>query len=67
MFLYILPGWEGSAANSRVFEDAQNSDFVIPEGRYYLVDAGYANSDKLLVPYRGVRYHLKEWASRGNR
>ena len=36
-FLYILPGWEGSAADSRVFESAQSSDFIIPEGRYYLV------------------------------
>jgi hypothetical protein len=39
-FLYILPGWEGSAADSRVFESAQSSDFIIPEGRYYLADAG---------------------------
>jgi hypothetical protein len=66
-FLYILPGWEGSAANSRVFESAWSSDFIIPEGCYYLADAGYANSDSLLVPYRGVRYHLKEWASGGNK
>jgi len=62
MFVYVLPGWEGrSAADSRVFDDAHASDFTIPEGRYYLADAGYANCDALLVPYRGVRYHLKEW------
>ena len=66
-FLYILPGWEGSAADSRVFKSAQSSDFIIPEGHYYLADAGYANSDSLLVPYRGVRYHLKEWSSGGNK
>ena len=29
-------------------------------------DAGYALSWKVLTPYRGVRYHLKEWAQ-GNR
>jgi hypothetical protein len=62
-FLYILPGWEGSTADSRVFENAWNSDFIIPVGRYYLADAGYANSDSLLVPYHGVWYHIKEWAS----
>ena len=66
-FLYILPGWEGSAANSRVFESAQSSDFIIPEGHYYLADTSYANSDLLLVPYRGVWYHLKEWSSGGNK
>ena len=34
-------------------------------GKYYLADAGYALSKLCLVPYRGVRYHLKEWM-RGN-
>lgn len=66
-FLYVLPGWEGSAADSRVFDSARSLDFKIPEGRYYLADAGYANSDDLLAPYRGVRYHLKEWGLSINR
>lgn len=65
--VYVLSGWEGSASDSRVFEDARNSDFRIPPGRYYLGDAGYANSDAVLVPYRGVRYHLKEWGNSSNR
>lgn len=26
-----------------------------------MCDSGYANSDGFLTPYRGVRYHLKEW------
>ena len=60
-FIYILSGWEGSAADSCVFEDACSTDFVVPEGCYYLADAGYAISDFLLVPYRGVQYHIKEW------
>lgn len=65
-FIYVLPGWEGSAADSRVLEDAKSNDFIIPEGRYYLGDAGYPNSASLLVPYRNTRYHLKEWGhSRG--
>ena len=60
-FIYVLSGWEGSAADSRVYEDARAADFIVPNGRYYLGDAGYANSTSLLVPYRSTRYHLKEW------
>ena len=66
-FLYVLPGWEGSAADSRIFDNARDQDFRIPDGRYYLADAGYANCDALLVPYRGVRYHLKEWGASNQR
>ncbi len=61
-FSYILAGWEGSAADGRVWEDARATDLRIPNGRYYLGDAGFPSCDALLVPYRGVRYHLKEWA-----
>ena len=60
-FCYILAGWEGSAADSRVFADARSKDFAIEPGTYYLADAGFPLCDALLVPYRGVRYHLKEW------
>ena len=60
-FTYILPGWEGSAHDGRVLGDAMNGKgFTIPKGKYYLGDAGYSNSNSLLVPYKGVRYHLKE-------
>lgn len=65
--VYVLSGWEGSTSDSRVFEDARNSDFRIPLVRYYLGDAGYANSDAIMVPYRGVHYHLKEWRNSSNR
>jgi hypothetical protein len=60
-FVYVLPGWEGSASDSVVFQDARATDFQIPDGKYYLGDSGYPNTDALLVPYRSVRYHLKEW------
>lgn len=30
-------------------------------GCYYLCDNAYANSNGFLTPYRGVRYHLKEF------
>ncbi|KAL0458827.1 UNVERIFIED_CONTAM: hypothetical protein Slati_0509900 [Sesamum latifolium] len=38
----------------------------IPRGNYYLVDSGYSNGEGFLSPYRGVRYHLKEWDSGRN-
>jgi DDE superfamily endonuclease len=50
-FTYFLSGWEGSAADSTIFNDAHQVDFYIPRGRYYLADAGFASSDVLLVPY----------------
>ncbi|XP_057807983.1 uncharacterized protein LOC131022492 isoform X1 [Salvia miltiorrhiza] len=61
-FVYVLPGWEGSAADSRVLRDTINRvhGLKVPNGNYYLVDNGYANSDGFLAPYKGVRYHLKE-------
>ncbi|XP_021770745.1 uncharacterized protein LOC110734929 [Chenopodium quinoa] len=31
------------------------------QGTCYLVDAGYTNEEGFLAPYRGQRYHLKEW------
>ena len=34
-------------------------------GKYYLVDAGYMLRSGLITPYRGVRYHLKEYSKSG--
>ena len=65
-FSYVLCGWEGSAHDSRVLDDAKNKRLPLPPGKFYLGDAGYALSSTCLTPYRGVRYHLKEWAL-GNR
>ncbi|XP_008392983.2 protein ALP1-like [Malus domestica] len=44
-FIYVLPGWEGSAH----------------DGCYYVVDGGYTNGKGFLAPYRQTRYHLNEW------
>ena len=60
-FVYSLTGWEGSATDAHVYEDARNHDLEIPAGKYYLADAGYPLCPQLLVPYRNVRYHLAEW------
>lgn len=60
-FVYILAGWEGSAHDARVLSDAQACQgFLTPRGKYWLGDAGYGNSEFVMAPYRGVRYHLKE-------
>lgn len=62
MFTYILAGWEGQAHDGRVLSDAWSKGLQCPKGKYYLADAGYALSWETLTPYRGVRYHLKEWS-----
>jgi hypothetical protein len=66
-FSYVLAGWEGSAADSRIYDDARQTDFPIAPGLCYLADAGFPLCDSLLVPYHGVRYHLKEWGRSSQR
>ncbi|KAG8376537.1 hypothetical protein BUALT_Bualt09G0073800 [Buddleja alternifolia] len=62
-YVYILSGWEGSAADIRVLKDAitRENGLRVPNGSYYLCDSGYTNGDGFLAPYRGVRYHMQEW------
>ena len=60
-FFYVLTGWEGSATDAQLWNDAINDDLVVPEGKYYLSDAGFGACDQLLLPYQGVHYHLAEW------
>jgi hypothetical protein len=58
---YISCGWEGSATDARVLRSGKATDFTVPPGKFYLVDIGYAKTESFFTPYRGVRYHLKEW------
>ena len=60
-FSFISSVWEGSATDARVLRSAMLRGFNVPHGKYYLVDGGYANTPSFLAPYRGVRYHLKEF------
>jgi hypothetical protein len=60
-FIYMFSGWDGSTADSTMFHDARLTDLPVPHGKYFLADAGFPICDSLLIPYRGVRYHLAEW------
>ena len=67
-FTYILSGWEGSATDARVWADALAKGLSVPEGFYIVpirADAGYPHCKELLVPFRGVWYHLQEWGAAG--
>ena len=61
LFQFVHVGWEGSAHDGRVLRDAIAHGFSTPAGKFRLGDAGYSLSLQLLTPYRGIRYHLKEW------
>ncbi|XP_025647417.1 protein ALP1-like [Arachis hypogaea] len=63
-FTYVLSGWEGTASDSRTLKDALSREYLlrIPEGNFYLGDAGFMLKPGILTPYRGVRYHLKEYS-----
>lgn len=60
---FVSSGWEGSATDSRVLRSAMSKGFQVPPGKFYLVDGGYANTPSFLAPYRGARYHLKEFGA----
>ncbi|XP_020254016.1 uncharacterized protein LOC109831086 [Asparagus officinalis] len=68
MFTYILAGWEESANDYRILQDAlsrpQPYGLRVYTGKYYLCDAGYTTQPRFISPYRGVRYHLKEFSGR---
>ncbi|KAM6579085.1 hypothetical protein CsatB_030922 [Cannabis sativa] len=64
-FIFIYPGWEGSAADARVLravlDDPDQNFPQVPQGKYYLVDMGYSNMEGFIAPYEGVRCHLHEF------
>ncbi|AAW40901.1 conserved hypothetical protein [Cryptococcus deneoformans JEC21] len=66
-FVYVRPGYEGSANDQNVLNNALEDNFVIPKDRFYLADAGYGAHPGLRLPFRGVRYHLKEWGRANTR
>ncbi|ODN95351.1 hypothetical protein L198_04747 [Cryptococcus wingfieldii CBS 7118] len=65
-FQYLLAGYEGSANDAAIFHEARRTTFIVPEGRYYLGDAGYPGESATMVPFRETRYHLETWKGSGN-
>jgi hypothetical protein len=55
-FVYALTGWEGSASDAHVYEDALSKSLDIPEGKYYLADAGFPLCNELLVEPIQLRF-----------
>ncbi|KAJ4764229.1 nuclease [Rhynchospora pubera] len=64
-FTYVLVGWPGTASDSKILKNALRRRYPlnIPQGKFYLVDAGFMIKSGLITPYRGERYHLKEFSS----
>ncbi|KAJ4764659.1 nuclease [Rhynchospora pubera] len=62
-FLAVVAGWEGSAHDNSILRKAVEDGFVVPSGKYYLVDGGYANTSEFLGPYRGKPYQLAEFCA----
>ncbi|XP_057491866.1 uncharacterized protein LOC130777486 [Actinidia eriantha] len=64
-FIFIYPGWEGSVTDSRVLRavlhDPDQNFPLIPEGKYYLVDSGYSNTEGFITPFEGIRYNIHEY------
>lgn len=60
-FSYVLTGWEGTAHDGRLYDDARTKNFPRVPGKYFLGDAGFALSSECLTPYRATRYHLREF------
>jgi DDE superfamily endonuclease len=64
-FAYCLFGWEGSAHDARVCDDAKLNGSQLIIGKFYLADSGYALTKYTLTPFRGIRYHLVEFGING--
>ncbi|XP_051216321.1 protein ALP1-like [Lolium perenne] len=65
-FTYVLSGREGSAHDATILADSlERADGLkVPEGKFYLVDVGYACHPGFLLPFRSTRYHLNELFTR---
>ncbi|KAL7233719.1 hypothetical protein ACSBR1_017352 [Camellia fascicularis] len=68
LFTFINSGWEGSAHDNAILVGSiTRADLQFPHppnGKYYLVDAGFTNMFGFLAPFRSQRYHLQEFHGR---
>jgi hypothetical protein len=51
-FTYVLVGWEGSAHDASILNDSLNipDGIYMPNGKFYLGDAGYGYRPGILPP-----------------
>ncbi|KAL2466789.1 Uncharacterized protein Adt_42640 [Abeliophyllum distichum] len=66
-FTFVLPGTTGNVHDSRILARTIHSadiNFLEPaNGKYYLVDSGFAHRPEYMAPYKGpdIRYHFQEF------
>ncbi|CAN6712087.1 unnamed protein product [Malus baccata var. baccata] len=64
-FISACAGWEGTAHDTRIFLSVLRNSVLNfpkpPNGKYYLVDAGYPQISGYLGPYKGERYYLPDF------
>ncbi|ETV69301.1 hypothetical protein H257_14928 [Aphanomyces astaci] len=60
-FTYVLAGWEGTACDGKVYADAFDKGLAMDGDKFEITDTGFGLTLKCLTPYRGTRYHLKEY------
>ena len=53
-FIHTHSGWEGSVADAWMFHNSHFTNLSIPDGKYFLADAGFPTCSTLLVPYCGT-------------
>ncbi|XP_051202505.1 protein ALP1-like [Lolium perenne] len=65
-FTYVLAGCEGLAHDASILSDilSRPDGLQIPDGKFYLGDAGYACRPGILPPFRKTRYHLNEFSAK---
>jgi hypothetical protein len=64
-FVYVSCGWDGISHDHHIFKQATKDPIYKfphpPQGKFYLVDAGYPNAIGYLAPYKGYHYHQEEF------
>lgn len=60
-FCYLVTRWEKWVYNNKLLKDILFiKNFIILEKKYYLVDAGYYNTNYFLYFYHSIWYYLKK-------
>ncbi|XP_044347875.1 uncharacterized protein [Triticum aestivum] len=64
-FTHVLARWEGSAHDDAVLVDAIECENgpCVPQGKFYLVEAGYGAKPGFLPPFHSIQYHFTVWGN----